>query len=933
MRSKYFRLALAGFSVLTLVAAALVAGLATSSSSEAKRMQQFAKRQNGMTLSMARMQALPGNGGMGEGAEGSLADQLFLAKALPGDDIPLSSFVTERAAADKAKIRFKKGKKGDWASLGPDSALYPFFEMRDASLYVPNAYVAAQRTTALAIEPACKKNKCRLYAATSGGGVWTTKDALDEKPKWEYLSASFGINAIGAITIDPNDSKSDTLWAGTGEGNTCASGCVAGVGLYKSTDGGKNWSEPLGTSVFNARGIGQIVVKPGDSNTIYAGSTRVQRGMSSVCCASVTSLIPGAPKWGLYKSTDGGASWSYIFNGAASTAGCTGDITEALNGTPCSPRGVRHVELDPSDPNTVYASAYARGIWRSNDGGTTWTQIKTPLISTPAVTTDRAAFAVTKLPNGKTRMYVYEGASGTPVSRAFRTDDAQTATPASGWVDLTPATNDRSDDRWGSYNLCTGQCWYDNFAYTPAGYPDYVYFGGSYSYGQTIANKRGVVLSRNAGGSYTDMTFDATDAVHPNGLHPDQHALVTNPNNPLQFFESNDGGVMRSSGVLADRSADCAGRGLNAVDTARCQQMLSAIPSTLLGINDGITTLQFWSLSVNPRNTKNIQGGTQDNGTWETGNAHDWQNTMIGDGGQSGFDATLDEFRFHTYFDAQPDVNFSSGATADWNWIGDPIAGHPGTMFYVPIISDPVVSKTMFVGTGLNVYRTQTAGLGSMTLAQLRQHCNEWTGDGAATCGDWVPIATPGLNDAAYGDRAGGAVVAIERTKADTGTAWAATQTGRVFVSKNADAPAATVTWKRIDLPTTPNRFVSSIYIDPANGNRAWVSFNGFNSVTPATPGHIFEVVYNPVSGTATWTNLDHDLGDIATTDLVRDDVTGDLYAANDFGVLRLEAGTTSWTLAAGGMPNVAVSGLTVLPTERVLFAATHGLGAWRLDL
>ena len=76
--------------------------------------------------------------------------------------------------------------------------------------------------------------------------------------------------------------------------------------------------------------------------------------------------------------------------------------------------------------------------------------------------------------------------------------------------------------------------------YSPKGYPDIVYVGGSYSYGQTVANKRGVVLSTDAGVSATDMTFDGTDSLHPNGLHPDQHALVTNPNNPLQFFESND---------------------------------------------------------------------------------------------------------------------------------------------------------------------------------------------------------------------------------------------------------------------------------------------------------------------------------------------------------------------------------------------------------
>ena len=126
---------------------------------------------------------------------------------------------------------------------------------------------------------------------------------------------------------------------------------------------------------------------------------------------------------------------------------------------------------------------------------------------------------------------------------------------------------------------------------------------------------------------------------------------------------------------------------------------------------------------------------------------------------------------------------------------------------------------------------------------------------------------------------------------------------------------------------------MSSIYVDPANGNHAWISYSGFNANTPATPGHVFEVTYNPGTGTSTWVDRSYDFGDLPVTDLVRDDATGDLYAANDFGVLLLAAGTTSWVEAASGMPNVEVAGLTIVPGARILYAATHGLGAWRLNL
>jgi hypothetical protein len=773
-----------------------------------------------------------------------------------------------------------------------------------------------------------------MWAAPAGGGIWRTDNALNGQPNWQYLSSPFGINALGSIAQDPNDPTGNTLWVGTGEANACGSGCVAGVGLYKTTDGGNTWTGPYGTSAFNARGVGSIAIVPGDPNTIYAASTRAGRGISSVATGGVVTIVPGAPKWGLYKSTDGGNTWTFIHNGADTVAGCTGDVTEASNLTPCSPRGVRQVVLDPADSNTVYASSFARGVWRSNDGGATWAQIKTPLINTAAITTSRPMMAVNLLPNGDTRMYVGEGASGSPYSRLFRSDSVRTGTPT--FTNLT--SSNRADAGYGSYNYCSGQCWYDNFVVSPAGYPDIVYLGGSYAYGETggVSNGRAVGLSTDAGVSFTDMTMDGTDPIHPNGLHPDQHYLVVNPNNPFQFFESNDGGIMRSSGDFTDVSAWCNSRGLGATSLARCQQLLSRVPAKLDSMNKGLTTLQFQSLSVSPFNSKILQGGTQDNGTWQsTGNTNKWINTMIGDGGQSGFDIGNPDFRFHTFYDASPDVNFSGGDMADWNWIADPIYG-TGAQFYAPIITDPKVSKTMFVGTA-NIWRTKTWGMGTMTQAEFRQHCNEWYGDFTVVCGDWEQIASPSLTSAALGDRAGGAVAAIERATSDTSTAWAATTTGRLFVSKNVDAnPASAVTWTRLDslASNDPNRFVSGIYIDPANSNHAWVTYSGFNASTPATPGHVFEVTFNPAgSGSATWVDRSYDFGAIPATDIVRDDKTGDLYVSSDFGVYRLAAGTTTWVVAAPGMPNVEVAGLTIVVGDRKLYAASHGLGAWQLNL
>ncbi len=735
-----------------------------------------------------------------EEGPGSAAGAAFQERAYPADTISVAQMNGAASAFESVKGRpfpAGKGRPGTWVSVGPNEALYPGNQFLTSSDYIPNRYVAGGRTTSIAISSTCKPGDCKVYVTPAGGGVWRAKNALDGQPHWEYLGGPLGINAAGFVYLDPTDPTENTVYVGTGEANICGSGCVAGAGIYKSTDGGDTWTK-LSDDTFDGLGVGVIVVRPDDPNTIYAGTTTALRGMSSTCCSGVTRPVPGAGKWGLYKSTDGGATWAFIHNGSEDVGLCTGDLNEFGNGGVCSPRGVRALTLDPSNPNIVYAGSYSRGVWRSPDGGANWTQIKPPLNA--GLTTDRPSIAVTTLPNGDTRMYVYEGAQGSPRSRLERSDDVATGAPA--WTNLTSAST--ANPGWAWDNLCGSQCWYDQFVYTPKGYPDIVYVGGSYSYGQSTANKRGVVFSDDAGETGFDMTFDGTDPIHPNGLHPDQHAIVTNPNNPYQFFETSDGGIMRSSGELVDRSYWCDDRNLSTNSLNRCYQMLSRIPSKLESMNMGLSTLQFQSLSVSPHNVNVLQGGTQDNGTWQTsGNPNKWENTMIGDGGQSGFDVAIPEFRFHNFTGASPDVNFNKGDIADWIWTGAPLGGgaNSGSEFYTPMISDPVVSLTMFSGTGLTVYRTKTGGLGSRTVAEANAVCNEWTGTGPfGTCGDWERLGPNPLTDAFWGDRAGSAMAAIARTIADTSTEWAATTRGRVFITKNVDAdPASAVSWTRLD--------------------------------------------------------------------------------------------------------------------------------------
>jgi len=889
-----------------------------------------------------------------------------------------------------------------WTLVGPTSANDP-----DVLTFSGAPYTTSGRITAFALAPNCGQGHCNLYLAAAGGGVWRTDKALKTNPaqRWEFISGSFATNAIGTLTIDPSDPSGNTIYAGTGEPNASADS-EAGFGIYKSTNGGDTWthlasntSVPEGSGVdcdavfgvppgtfgvqhapayngpaFDGRAISSIVIDLHNPNTIYVSSDRAVRGVSSVLSGGVVSLAPGLPPYGIWKSTDGGANFTLLnYQDVClnpTLAGSAGIVQASFGST----RGVHETSLDPSSSSIVYAAPFPQnnaiplntkgGVWRSTDSGATWTQIKNALNA--AQNTDRASFAVQPIPGGFTRMYVGVGNASVAAAnqaRLYRSDDAVHATDA-GFTDLT-ALQQASSAPNQTLNYCGdpavgAQCWYDNVVYSPPGKPDVVYLGGSFNYSQYgfRNNGRAFIRSSDAGVTFTDMTWDATtkpappgtccqpNPIAPNGMHPDSHAIVEVPGTDIAFF-GGDGGILRSSGSFTNLSSQCSARGLTGTNLATCVQMLSAVPTQLFTTyNDGLSTLQFQSVSINPSNANNLMGGTQDNGTFEkpSNSTTNWPQVIYGDGGQSGFNVGNTAFRFNSFTGNFHDVNFRNGDPTKWVIASGPIAASgEGAQFYAPIIADPVSAGTIFQGS-LSVWRTQDwAG----NQAFLEANCPEFTTSGAnPACGNFVQIGPTGATNltASAADYrgttlAGGNVAAVARGTSDSATLWAATTTGRVFISKNADTTNINVTFTRLDslAANSPPRFVSTIFVDPANANHAWISYSSYSSLTPATPGHIFSVTYDPNAGTATWTNLDGSgatgFPDFPATSVAFDSVTGDLYASNDWGVLKRAHGSSDWNVAAPGLPMVEVNGIVIATNARKLYAATHGRSAWVLNL
>src|SRR5438034_1649449 len=361
----------------------------------------------------------------GEGPIGGYEAYKSAARTYPANVIPPSMVQNAKKTFDKIATQSAKqsgpNSNNHWQSYGPIQT-----SVQPGVLSFSGATNAtASRDTALVIAPTCVPGNCRLWVGSAGGGVWRTDDALAADPSWTWLTGVLALNSVGSLVADPNDSSGNTLYVGTGEGNRCSSGCEAGVGIYKTTDGGNNWTKlpdacvnnttyacvTPGTDAFLGRSVGKILVDPTDPNHIYAASALGVRGLSHVIGlpGETQRFPPGANSVGLYESTDGGNTFTEVWNGNGSTF------------------GVRDAALDPLDPQTVYASAFDQGLWRRSpalDGSSTpydFHQVFAP--RNPGGGTDRVMSAPT-VKNGKTRIYLTDGTAGSASvpSEFWRTD-------------------------------------------------------------------------------------------------------------------------------------------------------------------------------------------------------------------------------------------------------------------------------------------------------------------------------------------------------------------------------------------------------------------------------------------------------------------------------------------------------------------------------
>jgi hypothetical protein len=530
------RIATTGAFVTAAAALAFVAANPSGEFLSARSKAKVAAKSVSPSAATSRFRTLLGNPNQKDGEAGpnnEAAQAIYDDQAYPATYIQAAQQQNALNAAN-AIGRLPGGKRSNWQPLGPTGVLASALVASESS-GGSTANIYSGRATAIALN--CSPSSCQIFIGAAGGGVWRAENALAPQPNWKPSGNGIPSNAIGSLIFDPNDPKGKTLYAGTGEPNGSGDS-EAGVGLYKSTDGGKSWTLVAGSTASTApcepptsgtcpvatgRSIGAIAIDPTDPTHIFIGTDVARHGSSSVNGGRFTP--PGSAKVGLYESTDGGATFTPVnilvqdvVNPASPTGG------DFFRG------GCSHVELYRAAGETqVYASFFDYGVFRrsmTQDGDLLFHQIFASQFNGDPAASSLFRTEFSLAPNGTNlRVYVGDGGVGnTPEpprpptgieAEFYRVDNANvpagtlfTGGTNGGWTQLSSSTN--GTPGFGSFNFCTGQCTYDMPVYSPPGAPDIVYIGGAMQYGELggRSNGRAVQRSEDAGVNFTDMTVD-----------------------------------------------------------------------------------------------------------------------------------------------------------------------------------------------------------------------------------------------------------------------------------------------------------------------------------------------------------------------------------------------------------------------------------------
>jgi photosystem II stability/assembly factor-like uncharacterized protein len=686
--------------------------------------------------------------------------------------------------------------------------------------------VASGRVMSIAVNP---RNKFEYYVGVASGGVWKT---VNDGTTWTPVFDKEGSYSIGSVALDPNDSS--VVWVGTGESNSQRS-VSYGDGIYRSDDGGKNW-ENLGLK--KSEHIGRVVIDPRDSKVVYVAAEGPLWG-------------PGGDR-GLYKTTDAGKTWKPVLTISENT-------------------GVVDVQLDPSNPDIVYAAAYQRrrhvftlidggpgsAIYKSTDAGATWTKLKEGLPE--KVDMGRIGLAVS--PADPNVVYAaIEAADGK--GGIFRSNDKG-------------ATWERRNE------FDEGAMYYAHLVADPKNV-DRIF----------VMN---VSLRESVDGGKT------LHRVNEVNHHGDNHEIWIDPADTQHWLLGSDGGMYETW------------------DDAKSWQFKANLP-----------TVQFYDVAVDYAVPfYHACGGTQDNFSWcgpaRTRNVNgimnsDWYVTTGGDG----FRAQVDPVDPNTvYAESQYGalVRYDVPTGQELSLQPQEGKGEPPLRWNwdSPIIISPH-SHTRLYFAANKLFRSDDRGdtwkavSGDLTRQIDR---NQLPVMGKV----WGPDAVEkNASTSFYGN-----IVALAESPKKEGLIYAGTDDGLIQVTSDGGQ-----NWTKYEkFPGVPDMtYVSRLAASSHDENTVYAAFENHKNED------FKPYLLKSMDAGKTWTSIAGDLPENGPVLAFAEDPVNEnlLFAGTEFGAYFTIDGGQHWVKLRGGLPTIAVRDMVIQTRENDLVIATFGRGFYVLD-
>ncbi len=739
------------------------------------------------------------------------------------------------------------------------------------------------RVDDIAVDPT---NPFRYYVGFATGGLWRT---TNNGTTFEPIFDEYETHSIGAIGIAP--SNTEVIYIGTGESNNRQSSSF-GAGVYKSTDGGDSFTY---VGLRETQSIARVIVHPGDANTVWI--------------AANGHLFGSNPERGLFKTTDGGRTWSHVLRIDDNT-------------------GATDLIVDPSNPDKLLAATYQRrrtgccfvgggsgsGIWMSTDGGENWARLEGNGL--PNGTMGRIALATTRADPNVIYAQIEVAADK---ERPLSADDR------AAWQALAQDDNLQPDHQWHGIWRSTdgGMSW--RFRSNENGRP--MYFSQIrvspedadlvYTVDQQVAKSRD--------GGETWETLDGFG-------HVDQHAVWINPNNHDHMMIGNDGSI----DVTYDQGETWESPRLWAVG-------------------------QSYHVSVNMERPYRVCTGLQDNGAWcgpssvRSGKIlpQDWFRAGGGDGFYTQQDPTDPNI---IYTESQGGnmnrYDLSTGEQQSIRPQGPNGSGGSGGGFgrggRVNIVPQPPVGtqirlnwNTPFV---LSPHNPSTIYAGANRFFISRDRGDNWTMSADLSknvdrdrvevmgVGNDVPRCRQldrgidcnlSRNDGVSQWSTG---VSVAESPVLPGVLWLGTDDGNINVSRDGGA-----TWTEVsnNLPGgTTEFYVSRIEASHFDAATAYVSIDGHRD------DDVRPYVYLTRDHGETWESISSNLPEFGNVRTVRQDPRHEdiLYAGTEFGFFISGDEGQEWHRFMNGLPVVRIDDVLVHPRDNDLVLATHGRSIYVMD-